>query len=76
MALQDAVTLARNLADIKLTDIDRLGLAIRNYERERMAVTTPLLEKARQGGFDSHAEDQADRLKIAFETQLASVRSK
>ncbi|CCQ64711.1 Haemagglutinin-like protein in cluster with DING protein(s) [Crocosphaera watsonii WH 0402] len=76
LALQDAVTLARNLADITLTDIERLGLAIQNYERERMAVTTPLLEKARQGGYDSHAEDQADRLKIAFETQLASVRSK
>ena len=31
LALQDAVTLARNLADITLTDIERLGLAIQNY---------------------------------------------
>ncbi len=74
MALQDAVTLGQVFVGVQLTDTRQVSSAIQTYEKERIRVTSPLLEKARQGGLDSHAEDQADRLKRAFEKQLASIR--
>jgi salicylate hydroxylase len=74
MALQDAVTLGQVFDGVNLINTTQVSEAIQTYEKERIKVTTPLVEKARQGGLDSHAEDQADRLKIAFEKQLAAIR--
>ncbi|MGK7944621.1 MAG: FAD-dependent oxidoreductase [Microcystaceae cyanobacterium] len=74
MALQDAIALSQAFVDVKLDDTAQVSSAIQTYEQERIKVTTPLLEKARQGGLDAHAEDIADLLKIRFEKQLAAVR--
>jgi salicylate hydroxylase len=74
LAFQDAVTLAEVLDAIELTDIASVSAALLRYERERIEITTPLQHQARQQGLASHADDQADRLKVGFETALASRR--
>lgn len=74
MALQDAVALAKVLADTDLNDGEQLGKALHTYEQERIAITAPLQHQARLGGAASHAEDQADQLKEQFEAMLAARR--
>ena len=74
MAIQDAVALAKRLASTDLSDSERLGIAISTYEQERIAITAPLQQKARQAGAESHADDQADRLKEGFVATLAARR--
>ena len=72
LALQDAVTLAEILDAVTLTDITSVSAALTRYEQTRIEITTPLQKKASEQGLASHADDQADRLKIGFEAALAS----
>ncbi len=72
LALQDAVTLAEVLEAITPTDIPSISAALSRYEQKRIEITTPLQEKASEQGLASHADDQADRLKMGFEAALAS----
>ncbi len=72
MALEDAVALAKILADTDLNDGEQLGNALHTYEQERIAITAPLQHQARLGGAASHAEDQAAQLKKQFEAALAA----
>lgn len=72
MAIQDAVTLAKKLTSTDLNDEERLGIALCAYEQERIAITAPLQQKARQAGAETHADHQADRLKEGFEAALAA----
>jgi salicylate hydroxylase len=44
------------------------------YEHERIEITTPLQNQARQQGQASPADDQADQLRMGFEAALASRR--
>ncbi len=74
MAIQDAVALARVLACSNLGDEEQVGIALRTYEQERIAVSAPLQRQARQDGAASHAEDIADRLKERFSEALAARR--
>ncbi len=72
LALQDAVTLAEVLDAITPTDIPSVSAALSRYEQKRIEITTPLQKKASEQGLASHADDQADRLKMGFEAALAS----
>lgn len=72
LALQDAVTLAEMLDAVTLTDITSVSAALTRYEQTRIEITTPLQKKASEQGLASHADDQADRLKMGFEAALAS----
>lgn len=74
LAFQDAVTLAQVLEGVDPKNISAVSDALVRYEQERIKVTTPLQRLAREQGAASHAEDQADRLKVAFETTLAERR--
>ena len=74
MAVQDAVALARVLACSALGDEEQIGVALRTYEQERIAVSAPLQRQARQAGAASHAEEQADLLKEGFSAALAARR--
>ncbi|MEH2465784.1 FAD-dependent monooxygenase [Nostoc sp.] len=74
MAIQDVVTLAKVLVCTDLGDGEQLGLALRTYEQERIAISAPLQRLARKEGADSHAEDQAERLKERFLAALAARR--
>ena len=74
LALQDAVTLAEELNAVTLTDMTSVSAALLHYEQKRIEVSTPLQQKAQEQGLASHADDQADRLKIGFEAALASRR--
>jgi salicylate hydroxylase len=74
LAFQDAVALAKALDGIKLTDTASVSAALLRYERERIEITSPLQNQARQQGQASHADDQADQLKVGFEVALASRR--
>ncbi len=74
MAIQDAIALAKRLASTDLGDSERLGIAMSTYEQERIAITAPLQQQARQAGAESHADDQADRLTEAFVAALAARR--
>jgi len=74
LAFQDAVTLAQALAGVDLKKISTVSEALLRYEQARIRITTPLQHQARQEGAASHADDQADRLKAAFEAALASRR--
>lgn len=74
MAIQDVVALAKVLARTDLSDEEQLGIALRTYEQERIAISAPLQRQARQEGANSHSEDQAERLKERFEAALASRR--
>ena len=74
LALQDAVTLAEMLDGVQLTDLASVSAALTRYEQKRIEITTPLQQKASEQGLASHADDQADRLKMGFEAALASRR--
>ena len=74
MAIQDVVALAKVLARTDLGDGEQLGVALRTYEQERIAISAPLQRLARQEGANSHAEDQAERLKEGFSAALAARR--
>ncbi|MBD1848214.1 FAD-dependent monooxygenase [Cyanobacteria bacterium FACHB-63] len=74
LAFQDAVTLAQVLAGVDSKNISAVAEALLHYEQERIRVTAPLQHQARQEGTASHADDQADRLKAAFEAALANRR--
>lgn len=74
MAIQDVVALAKVLAHIDLGDGEKLGVALHTYEQERIAISAPLQRQARQEGANSHAEDQAERLKEGFSSALAARR--
>lgn len=74
LAFQDAVMLAQGLAGVDPQNVSAVAEALLRYEQERISVTTPLQRQARQEGAASHADDQADRLKAAFEAALASRR--
>lgn len=76
MAFEDAVALTKKLKGLNLQDTPSVAKALTDYEEERMAIATPLLFKARQGGEASHAPDQADQLKAGFELALAARRNK
>ena len=66
------MTLAEILDAVTLTDITSVSAALTRYEQTRIEITTPLQKKASEQGLASHADDQADRLKIGFEAALAS----
>lgn len=72
LAFQDAVALAKALDGIELTNTGSVSAALLQYEQERIKITTPLQHQARTQGQASHAEDQADQLKVGFEMALAS----
>lgn len=72
LAFQDAVTLAQVLEGVDPKDVSAVSAALLRYETDRIKITTPLQRKAREQGNASHADDQADRLKTAFEAALAS----
>ena len=74
LAFQDAVTLAGVLDSVTLTDIASVSAALSWYEQKRIEITTPLQQKAREQGLASHADDQADQLKMGFEAALSSRR--
>lgn len=74
MAIQDVIALAKVLARTDLGDGEQLGVALRTYEQERIAISAPLQRLARQEGANSHAEDQAERLKEGFSAALAARR--
>ncbi len=72
LAFQDAVTLAKVLDGVNFTDISSISAALLRYEQERIKITTPLQQKAREEGLASHGDDQADRLRVGFEQALAN----
>jgi len=74
LALEDAVTLANVLAGVTLTDSPAVSAALSSYEHQRIEVTAPLQQKAREQGLASHDDDRADRLKMGFEAALANRR--
>lgn len=74
LAFQDAVMLAQVLEKVDLKNVSAVSEAMMRYEQDRIRMTTPLQRKAREQGAASHAEDQADRLKAAFEAALADQR--
>lgn len=74
LAFQDAVALAQALDGVDLKDAPSIAAALARYEQERIAITAPLQHQARQQGAASHADDQADRLKMGFEAALANRR--
>ena len=60
-------TLPKNVSlYLKLISTSQVSSVIQTYEKERIKVTAPLLEKSRQGGLDSHAEDHTERLTAVF----------
>ena len=74
LAFQDAVTLAQVLEGVDPKNVSAVSEALLRYEQDRIEITAPLQQQAREQGAASHAEDQADRLKAAFEAALTSRR--
>jgi salicylate hydroxylase len=73
-AFQDALSLSSKLQGVDLRNTSDVARALDLYEQERIAVTSPLIIKARKGGEASHDEDQADRFKKVMDTMLASKK--
>lgn len=67
-ALLDVVSLVKHLSrNFNFLDNAQMASAISAYESERIAATTPLFYKAREGGTNSHSERHADDLKAALD---------
>lgn len=74
LAFQDGVALAKSLDGVNLQDLTDVAQAIESYEQGRIAITSPLQQKARHQGTASHDEDRADIMKKGFEAALAQRR--
>jgi len=74
LAFQDGIALAQALDGINLENSQAVAQALSSYEQERIAITSPLQQKARQQGEASHNEDRADVMKRGFEAALAKNR--